>query len=134
MNSKVKKVCPSIDISGALVTQPRSRYIVLKYEVAFTNDTISVLMQGANTIRSIEGLDRLGHLTKLHLRDNQIDNLDGFSSEMKNLQYLNLRQVDSLCHAVSMNQIYICIYIACLRPLSEQLTHLTLTSSGTYYF
>ena len=93
-------------ISGALVTQPRSQYIVLKYEVTFTNDTISVLMQGANTIRSIEGLDRLGHLTKLHLRDNQIDNLDGFSSEMKNLQYLNLRQVDSLCHAVSMNQIY----------------------------
>ncbi|KXJ04905.1 Leucine-rich repeat-containing protein 23, partial [Exaiptasia diaphana] len=47
--------------------------------------------QGANHIKAIEGLDRLEHLTKLHLRDNQIDKLDGFSENMKNLQYLNMR-------------------------------------------
>ncbi|KAK3702241.1 hypothetical protein QZH41_016769 [Actinostola sp. cb2023] len=49
------------------------------------------LYLGANTIKAIEGFDRLEHLTKLHLRDNQIDKLDGFSENMKNLQYLNLR-------------------------------------------
>lgn len=49
--------------------------------------------QAANTIRSLEGLDRLEHLAKLHLRDNQIEKLDGFSENMKNLQYLNLRWV-----------------------------------------
>ena len=50
-------------------------------------------LQAANTIRSLEGLDRLEHLAKLHLRDNQIEKLDGFSENMKNLQYLNLRWV-----------------------------------------
>ncbi|NWI66945.1 LRC23 protein, partial [Todus mexicanus] len=44
-----------------------------------------------NAIRSLEGLDGLGQLTSLHLRDNQIATLDGFSSSMKCLQYLNLR-------------------------------------------
>ncbi|XP_035750506.1 leucine-rich repeat-containing protein 23 [Egretta garzetta] len=44
-----------------------------------------------NTIQSLEGLEVLGQLTTLHLRDNQIETLDGFSSSMKCLQYLNLR-------------------------------------------
>ncbi|XP_075271993.1 leucine-rich repeat-containing protein 23 [Opisthocomus hoazin] len=44
-----------------------------------------------NAIRSLEDLEGLGHLTTLHLRDNQLETLDGFCSSMKCLQYLNLR-------------------------------------------
>ncbi|KAM6292163.1 leucine-rich repeat-containing protein 23 [Porphyrio hochstetteri] len=44
-----------------------------------------------NAIRSLEGLEGLGQLTTLHLRDNQLETLDGFCSSMKCLQYLNLR-------------------------------------------
>ncbi|XP_077866569.1 leucine-rich repeat-containing protein 23-like, partial [Saccoglossus kowalevskii] len=49
------------------------------------------LFLASNTIKKLEGLERLEHLTTLHLRDNQIDKLDGFSENMKNLQYVNLR-------------------------------------------
>ncbi|KAM6141049.1 leucine-rich repeat-containing protein 23 [Pterocles gutturalis] len=44
-----------------------------------------------NAIWSLEGLEGLGQLTTLHLRDNQLETLDGFCSSMKCLQYLNLR-------------------------------------------
>ncbi|XP_074965658.1 leucine-rich repeat-containing protein 23 [Phalacrocorax aristotelis] len=44
-----------------------------------------------NAIQSLEGLEQLEQLTKLHLRDNQLETLDGFCSSMKCLQYLNLR-------------------------------------------
>ncbi|KFQ36440.1 Leucine-rich repeat-containing protein 23, partial [Mesitornis unicolor] len=44
-----------------------------------------------NAIRSLEDLEGLEQLTTLHLRDNQLKTLDGFSSSMKCLQYLNLR-------------------------------------------
>ena len=47
--------------------------------------------QGGNLINKIEGLERLEHLTTLHLRDNQIEKLDGFSENMKQLQYVNMR-------------------------------------------
>lgn len=49
------------------------------------------LYLAANIIKTIEGLDRLEKLTMLHLRDNQISTLDGFSEQMKSLQYINLR-------------------------------------------
>jgi len=49
--------------------------------------------QAQNAIRSLEDLEGLGHLTTLHLRDNQLETLDGFCSSMKCLQYLNLRWV-----------------------------------------
>ncbi|PIK48406.1 hypothetical protein BSL78_14736 [Apostichopus japonicus] len=49
------------------------------------------LFLGGNLITLVEGLERLEHLTTLHLRDNQIEKLDGFSDLMINLQYLNLR-------------------------------------------
>ncbi|PKU44356.1 gamma-enolase isoform x1 [Limosa lapponica baueri] len=48
-------------------------------------------MQAQNAIRSLEGLEGLGQLTTLHLRDNKLKTLDGFCSSMKCLQYLNLR-------------------------------------------
>ena len=48
-------------------------------------------LKGANTIKTIEGLDKLHSLTTLHLRDNQIGELDGFTEENKMLQYVNIR-------------------------------------------
>ncbi|XP_009869817.1 PREDICTED: leucine-rich repeat-containing protein 23, partial [Apaloderma vittatum] len=44
-----------------------------------------------NVIRSLEGLEGLRQLATLHLRDNQLEILDGFCSSLKCLQYLNLR-------------------------------------------
>ncbi|XP_008051746.2 leucine-rich repeat-containing protein 23, partial [Carlito syrichta] len=44
-----------------------------------------------NMLKKVEGLENLSQLTTLHLRDNQIGTLSGFSGEMKSLQYLNLR-------------------------------------------
>ncbi|XP_062985034.1 leucine-rich repeat-containing protein 23 [Elgaria multicarinata webbii] len=44
-----------------------------------------------NAITHLEGLEGLGQLTTLHLRDNQLETLDGFSESLKSLQYLNVR-------------------------------------------
>ncbi|XP_074839714.1 leucine-rich repeat-containing protein 23 [Carettochelys insculpta] len=44
-----------------------------------------------NFITHLEGLEELVQLTSLHLRDNKLETLDGFSKSMKCLQYLNLR-------------------------------------------
>ncbi|NWU02955.1 LRC23 protein, partial [Urocynchramus pylzowi] len=44
-----------------------------------------------NTISSLEGLEEFEQLETLHLRDNKLEALDGFSDSMKCLQYLNLR-------------------------------------------
>ncbi|XP_012615890.1 leucine-rich repeat-containing protein 23 isoform X2 [Microcebus murinus] len=44
-----------------------------------------------NLLKKVEGLENLSNLTTLHLRDNHIETLNGFSGEMKSLQYLNLR-------------------------------------------
>ncbi|XP_010394422.1 leucine-rich repeat-containing protein 23 [Corvus cornix cornix] len=44
-----------------------------------------------NNICSLEGLEELEQLETLHLRDNKLEALDGFSDSMKCLQYLNLR-------------------------------------------
>ncbi|XP_071109148.1 leucine-rich repeat-containing protein 23-like isoform X1 [Haliotis cracherodii] len=49
------------------------------------------LFLGANMIHRLEGMSRLSGLTTLHLRDNQIDNLEGFAEEQGMLQYVNLR-------------------------------------------
>ncbi|XP_020850066.1 leucine-rich repeat-containing protein 23 [Phascolarctos cinereus] len=49
------------------------------------------LFLAQNQVNTIEGTEGLSYLTTLHLRDNQISSLSGFSHEMKSLQYLNLR-------------------------------------------
>ncbi|CAF4820853.1 unnamed protein product, partial [Rotaria sp. Silwood1] len=45
----------------------------------------------ANNITQLEDLHELNRLTTLHLRDNKVEILDGFSENMKHLQYVNLR-------------------------------------------
>lgn len=49
-------------------------------------------------LKKVEGLENLSNLTTLHLRDNQIETLSGFSKEMKSLQYLNLRYASLQAH------------------------------------
>ncbi|XP_041377909.1 leucine-rich repeat-containing protein 23-like [Gigantopelta aegis] len=49
------------------------------------------LFLGANMIKRLEGLGRLSKLCTLHLRENQLEDLEGFSDEQKDLQYINLR-------------------------------------------
>ncbi|XP_019658335.1 leucine-rich repeat-containing protein 23 [Ailuropoda melanoleuca] len=49
------------------------------------------LFLAQNMLKKVEGLEHLSNLSTLHLRDNQIETLSGFSKEMTSLQYLNLR-------------------------------------------
>ncbi|CAB3979277.1 leucine-rich repeat-containing 23-like [Paramuricea clavata] len=49
------------------------------------------LYLAANSLKFLENLDRMQHLVSIHLRDNQIEKLDGFSANMKFVQYLNFR-------------------------------------------
>jgi Leucine-rich repeat (LRR) protein len=42
-------------------------------------------------ISKIEDFDNLPLLNTLHIRDNKLENLDGFSEKLKALQYINLR-------------------------------------------
>ncbi|XP_059904393.1 leucine-rich repeat-containing protein 23 isoform X2 [Gadus macrocephalus] len=44
-----------------------------------------------NVIKRLEGLERLELLTTLHLRDNQLETLEGISPRMTSLKYLNVR-------------------------------------------
>lgn len=44
-----------------------------------------------NNIKQLEGLERLEHLNTLHLRDNQLESLNGINASMKSLHYLNIR-------------------------------------------
>ena len=53
--------------------------------------TLKKIYLGENELVKIEDLRGLQNLTTLHLRTNKLENLDGFSDSMKNLQYLNLR-------------------------------------------
>jgi len=47
-----------------------------------------------NLITKIEDLGRLRNLMILHLRNNNLSNLDGFTDNLRQLQYLNLRKND----------------------------------------
>ncbi|XP_066269899.1 leucine-rich repeat-containing protein 23-like [Branchiostoma lanceolatum] len=68
------------------------------------------LYLAANKLEKIEGLRKMPNLKLLHLRDNVISSLTGFTSGMKTLQYLNLRgnqimtvkEVDKLHHLHSL--------------------------------
>uniref|UniRef100_A0A803THG3 Leucine-rich repeat-containing protein 23 n=1 Tax=Anolis carolinensis TaxID=28377 RepID=A0A803THG3_ANOCA len=63
----------------------------LKSTTGFDLPKLKNLYLAQNSLTYLEGLTELGQLTTLHLRDNQLETLDGFSEDMKSLQYLNLR-------------------------------------------
>lgn len=53
--------------------------------------SLKSLFVAANQITTLEDLGELKNLAAMHLRDNKLDKLDGFSDKMTSLQYLNLR-------------------------------------------
>lgn len=55
------------------------------------NLAFAPLFQAANKIKVLEDMDKLDQLATLHLRDNQIESLSGFTAGLKNLQYINFR-------------------------------------------
>ncbi|XP_030327812.1 leucine-rich repeat-containing protein 23 isoform X2 [Strigops habroptila] len=63
----------------------------LKSTAGLNLPKLKTLYLSQNTISSLEDIEGLEQLATLHLRDNQLGTLDGFSSSMKCLQYLNLR-------------------------------------------
>nr|XP_046252082.1 leucine-rich repeat-containing protein 23 isoform X1 [Scatophagus argus] len=71
-----------------------------------------------NVIKHLEGLERLERLTTLHLRDNQLNTLDGLSPNMKCLQYLNVRGNDLDKNALQ-----------CLRLVSKTLQVLVISEN-----
>lgn len=54
---------------------------------------VRTLYAGANQITDLSDLCFMSNLVRLHLRDNAIKKLDGFTNQLTSLQYLNLRQV-----------------------------------------
>jgi len=53
--------------------------------------TLKSLYLAANRLTELRGLEKLINLQTLHVRDNQIETLDGFSEDMSKLTYLNIR-------------------------------------------
>lgn len=53
--------------------------------------SIEKLYLASNRIKAVEGIESMSKLTTLHLRDNQIEALEGFPDSLDALQYLNLR-------------------------------------------
>jgi len=53
--------------------------------------SLKSLFIAANQINTLVDLDELKNLSALHLRDNKLDKLDGFSDKLAALQYINLR-------------------------------------------
>ncbi|KAG7279856.1 hypothetical protein CRUP_016183, partial [Coryphaenoides rupestris] len=77
------------------------------------------LYLGQNVIKRLEGLEGLQSLTILHLRDNQLESLDGISPRMTSLQYLNVR--GNLIHSQKALQ--------SLAPLSRTLRTLVISDN-----
>ncbi len=65
-------------------------------------------------IKELQGMSRLTGLTTLHMRENQLDNLDGLSEEMKSLQYINLRYT-CIMHRHTSHSIISFIYVQWFR-------------------
>ncbi len=78
--------CTSINSEGSIY--PNTRKLIL-HECMNYNDSLH--FQAGNMIRILEDLDKLTSLETLHLRDNQLEFLDGFSDTMGKLKYVNLR-------------------------------------------
>ncbi len=64
------------------------------------------LYAAANQIKSFSGLENKPQLNVLHLRGNVFESLDGLSSDLKNLTYLNLRYVFNIIVVVYLSPYY----------------------------
>lgn len=53
--------------------------------------TLRQLYLATNKLKGVQGLEALPQLTTLHVRENQIAQLNGFSSALESLQYFNVR-------------------------------------------
>ncbi|XP_025208531.1 leucine-rich repeat-containing protein 23-like [Melanaphis sacchari] len=61
-------------------------------EFLVLSNKLRILYLSYNKIGKLNGLGDLQNLSRLHLRGNQITNLDGFTDNLKYLSYLNLRE------------------------------------------
>ncbi len=64
-------------------------------------------------LKKLEDIDKLVSLTTLHLRDNQIETLDGFSPSNDSVEYINFRYVCRLlytCHVYLKSLIFVIFY------------------------
>ncbi|KAI6649230.1 hypothetical protein LOD99_11597 [Oopsacas minuta] len=73
------------------------RILELRGNQLTTTENISLpkleqLYLAANQITAIEGIEMMGSLEVLHLRENPIQSLDGFSEKLCRLSVLNMRQ------------------------------------------
>lgn len=72
-------------------------------------------------ITSLEDLGNLKNLSALHLRDNKLENLDGFSDNMESVQYINLRG-NMLANFSEINKLQILPKLRALVLLDNPLT------------
>ncbi|KAL5244510.1 hypothetical protein ACI65C_011920 [Semiaphis heraclei] len=108
-------VCPN------LTTLALSRNALDTVEqFVIVSNKLRILYLSYNKIGELNGLDNLRNLSRLHLRGNQISNLDGFTDNLMNLSYLNLRE-NRLSDVKELNK------LACLKSLK------TLVVSGNSF-
>ncbi|XP_032431292.1 leucine-rich repeat-containing protein 23 [Xiphophorus hellerii] len=79
----------SADFANLVILELRANQ--LETTSGFDLPNLRKLYLAQNFIKRLEGLEKLERLITLHLRDNQLETLEGLCSEMKSLQYLNIR-------------------------------------------
>ncbi|XP_008412041.1 leucine-rich repeat-containing protein 23 [Poecilia reticulata] len=79
----------SADFANLVILELRGNH--LETTSGFDLPNLRKLYLAQNFIKRLEGLEKLERLSTLHLRDNQLETLEGLCSEMKSLQYLNVR-------------------------------------------
>ncbi|CAI6349274.1 unnamed protein product [Macrosiphum euphorbiae] len=79
-------------------------------QFGIVSNKLRILYLSYNKIDKLNGLDDLRNLSRLHLRGNQISNLDGFTDNLTNLTYLNLRD-NQLSDVEELNK------LVCLKSL-----------------
>ena len=62
-------------------------------------------------ITILEDLAELKSLSALHIRDNKLEKLDGFSDKMASLQYINLRYSIHSCYWRQLVYSFLKVYI-----------------------
>lgn len=59
--------------------------------IDFKNNFKFIFEKAANMINNLEDIGELKSLSAIHLRDNKLEKLDGFTERNQSLQYINLR-------------------------------------------